>query len=427
MNAYIKALPLPVAIIGMGKTGTSVKKLLLKAGLSESQIFTFDEKSSSDFSTEIEILRAEPKTLVVSPGVSLKKKFIQELSQMGALITSEINIASHFLDGECLIGVTGSIGKSTTTAALGSALSAIDPNCFFGGNLGTPFAEYALKTFDPGFQRAKYIVLELSSYQLENSKDLALDYGIITYLSPNHLERYEGLDEYYMTKWQMIDQTKLKVFANALGGDLSNWAQKHTNPKVFLINPLLDFPKEDWSVYRVLGEHNQQNLSLCLKVLQELMLPSQAHIGLQHFSGLSHRMENLGSHREILFVNDSKATSLDSVRTAMNSCLEFGKGRLWLMLGGRDKNLPWNQIRDFKSHSLVEFIFFGEARQIIQGASGLPGPAYSSLKDALDHVKLHATSGDTVLLSPGGTSLDEFPNFEARGDFFRKYVQENFI
>lgn len=427
MNAYIKSLPLPIAIVGMGKSGTATRKLLLKSGIPESQVFTFDEKAVSDFSTEAEVLRAEPKTLVVSPGVSLQKKWIQELRDDGCLITSEINLAASFLTTEVVVGITGSIGKSTTTAALGFALTSVDPYCFFGGNLGTPFAEYALASLEPDFKKAGFVVLELSSYQLENSSVLQLDYGIITFLSPNHLERYEDLDEYYQTKWKIFSQTKRKVFGNYFGGDLVDWSIKKPQSNFKIIHCENDFPDEDWSQYQVLGKHNQQNLALCLTVLKELSVLENAKPALLSFKGLSHRMENLGTKAGILFVNDSKATSLDSVRTAADSCLDHLSGTLWLLLGGKDKGLPWESLRDLSQKPQIKFVLFGDVRMKIQKRANLQGPAFSGIKDALDFVRSHAVKGDTVLLSPGGTSLDEFPNFEARGDFFKNYVQQNFI
>ncbi|MES3037397.1 MAG: cyanophycin synthetase, partial [Bdellovibrionota bacterium] len=134
------------------------------------------------------------------------------------------------------------------------------------------------------------------------------------------------------------------------------------------------------------------------------------------FEGLSHRLENLGKYNGVQFINDSKATSIESVIEAVDSLDGISvAGNKFILLGGRDKNLPWNKLKILTKKEKVKFIFFGEAADKIKSGSGLPGEVYADLKTALNGIADKLKDGDVCLLSPGGTSLDEFKNFEERG------------
>ena len=204
------ALKTPIAIVGLGLSGESAYKFLLASGYKKSDLILFDEKSPKAEVSDPDILfsKYHPQTLVVSPGVPLSKPWIQAAKSRGVKITSELNLAASIIKDEIIIGITGSVGKSTTTALIGDALSKIDKDTFVGGNLGTAFCDYALGIVEESRARAKWIVLELSSYQLENCEDIFLDFGVITYFTPNHLERYPSLNDYYNTKLKIIDFCK---------------------------------------------------------------------------------------------------------------------------------------------------------------------------------------------------------------------------
>lgn len=417
MSSYIKSLKLPIAIIGLGKSGEAALELLLLSGIKRSEIITFDANQAADCNQPEALLAKAPQTLVVSPGVPLKLPFIEKLRTSGIKITSELTLACSLLHSEKVIGITGSLGKSTTTAALGHALGAWDPHAFAGGNLGTPLAEYVCQVISGKRPRAQWIALEISSYQLENCDLLSLHAGVITYLSPNHLERYSSLEDYYHTKWILFDRCQGPVFCNQNGGDLLSWSQKHPRKTALWVHP-----KSELKSAALIGSHNQQNLALAQEVLTFIKAPPACTENLLKFSGLPHRMENLGHRNGVLYVNDSKATALDSVETAANSCLEsLGKGSLYLLLGGKDKNLPWAQLKSIKD-SRVQFVLFGQCRRTIAEALETSSPQFASLKEALVYARDHAKNGDTVLLSPGGTSLDEFKNFEERGNFLKAFL-----
>ncbi len=429
MSEFIKNLKTPIAIVGMGKSGEAARRLLLHCGVPSQSILTFDVKLDSvDFNDPALLLsKGQPQTLVVSPGVPLSSSWIQDAQSAGLKITSELSLACSCLTTERLIGVTGSVGKSTTVSLLGTGLEAFTTAFFVGGNLGTPFAEYAIDVLSGARPRADWVVLELSSYQLENCENLSLDFSAITYFTSNHLERYESLEHYYRTKWNILSLTKKMMLLNSEGGDLVEYFKNNHHEQIKVISKN-DPTLESYQLEKALliGQHNQDNLALASSLAQAAGWPPASIDGMKSFKGLVHRLENVGTFKNIRFINDSKATAMDSVLIAATAAYDTleGSGKLFLLLGGRDKNLPWQDLGPLKNFRNIEFVFFGECRNIAQQKSTLPGSSFSHLGEALTHTFQRANPQDTVLLSPGGTSLDEFKSFEERGNFFKRKVEE---
>lgn len=430
MNEFIKNLKTPIAIVGMGKSGEAAHRLLLNLGFKTDNLFTFDLKLNFVSFTDPEEMMAKisPKTLVVSPGVPLTSSWIQKAKESGVKITSEISLASSCLTTEKVVGVTGSVGKSTTVSLLGAGLKAFSSTSFVGGNLGIPFASYSAEVLEGKREKADWVVLELSSYQLENCENLKLDYSAITYFTSNHLERYENLEHYYRTKWHILSLTKHAMFLNEEGGDLVEYFKKNGKNSQIKISSKKDPSLVALHLEKALliGQHNQDNLALASSLAMTAGWPVSAIEGMKLFHGLAHRLENVGTFKGIRFINDSKATAMDSVLIAATAAYDTlnNSGKLILLLGGRDKNLPWEDLIPLKNFKEIEFIFFGECREIAQRKSLLPGMSFTNLKEGLHYAFSKAKASDTVLLSPGGTSLDEFKSFEDRGDFFKRQVEE---
>ncbi|MGZ3802573.1 MAG: UDP-N-acetylmuramoyl-L-alanine--D-glutamate ligase [Pseudobdellovibrionaceae bacterium] len=418
----------PVAIIGMAKSGKSAERLLLASGFKKKDILTFDQKIPAQFSDPFELMsKGRPKTLVISPGVPLKSSWIIEAQQSGITITSEIDLACACLSEEKIIGITGSLGKSTTVSLLGTGVTAFDKNAFVGGNLGTPFCEYAYGIITGTRSRAQWIILELSSYQLENCEKLKLDHSAITFLSANHMERYEHLDDYYLTKWRIIDKTKGILFLNENGGHLVDFAKKQKEFSRSLIVSKSDKNLIPYTLSQstLLGSHNQDNIALAAQISLYCHWPRSSLQAMKTFQGLEHRLENLGFFNGVRYINDSKATALDSVLTAVEEARKYlpFHATMYVLVGGRNKNLPWEKLEILKNFSDISFLFFGECREIAQEKSQLTGPKFAKLEEAIIYAASLAKPNDIVLLSPGGTSLDEFNGFEARGNFFKEKVK----
>lgn len=425
-TSYIKNLKTPIVVVGLGKSGTSALNLLKKFGFGPDELLTYDEKDlTANFHSVEPILSCAPKTLVVSPGVPLKSSWIQKLVSDGTHLTSEITLASSLITTEKIIGVTGSVGKSTVASLLGAAALSFDENAFVGGNLGTPFCNYALSLIDGGF-KAKWIVLELSSYQLENCDQLTLDYSIITFLSPNHLERYDDIEEYYQTKLNITRITKGLCLLNKTSNDCKKYALKSKSEFEF-VNADNFSNKQLLPQLFLIGEHNKDNFAIASETAKICGWPENSLEAMTSYRGLPHRLEFIVELQGVTYVNDSKATAMDSVLVAVKGCLEkvSNQGKLYLLLGGKDKNLPWNELSVFSSDERIVPVFFGSCGILAKEKSHLSGEYFEKLGSAINYCQRRAQSGDAVLLSPGGTSLDEFKNFEERGDFFKTLVLSN--
>ncbi len=428
MNEFIKNLKTPIAIVGMGRSGDAAKRLLLRAGVSPRDLFTFDGKlASADFNDSTLLFdQANPQTLVVSPGFPLASPWIVDAKKRGVLVTSEISLACSFLESEKIIGVTGSVGKSTTVTLLGAGLEAFSKSFFVGGNLGIPFCEYAIGILEDTRSRADWVVLELSSYQLENCSGLVLDISAITYLTSNHLERYSSISHYYDTKRKIFDHTPLgPLFLNASGGDLISYFDSQIKNSQIKVVTSSDSALAQYHLSQALliGKHNQDNLAVAATIGLAAGWPATAIEGMKNFKGLAHRLENLGETAGVRFINDSKATAMESVLIATAAATETlaPNGKLILLLGGRDKNLPWEDLNSLQSNLNLKVVFFGECRAVAQQKTNLEGPSLPTLREALEHTRTLLSKNDTLLLSPGGTSLDEFKSFEDRGDFFKRW------
>lgn len=430
MNPLFNDLSLPIAIIGMGVTGSSIKNLLIAGGVSPQVVLTFDAKApEAQFRYGEELLtQGRPQTLIVSPGVSLKTPWILEARQQGLAITSELSLASRVLTTESVIAITGSVGKSTTTCLLRAALEQFCPSFFVGGNLGIPLAVYAKELIENNRSRAQWIVLELSSYQLENFPELQADYSILTYLTANHLERYDSKQEYFSTKWNLELHTQKAFILNTQGGELKSWSSQYQPriPWVWTDHSDTLLKMHSLCSCELLGAHNLDNIAMAAQIVKLAQWPDSAYLGLKHYAGLPHRVENLGIHHGVRYINDSKATTMESVKIAVQSVLDslIKHQTLHLLLGGKDKNLPWQDLSVLIQNQNIKFYFFGECRDKAKLSSQLPGSTYASMFEAAKAARAQSQKGDAILLSPGGTSLDEFKNFEQRGEAFRNFVSQ---
>lgn len=422
-TSWTKNLNRPIAIIGLGKSGLSALHFLKSIGYQEDDILTFDEKDdSAQFKKSEDLIKQQPRTLVVSPGVPLKTSWIQKLISEGAALTSELSLATSILTTEKLIGITGSVGKSTVTSILGEGARVMDEHCFIGGNLGTPFCDYALRIVK-GEKKASWVVLELSSYQLENCDHLSLKGSAVSYLSANHLERYENLQHYYQTKMKITEITKDFCVFNKNSEDAIEASRFSKCPAV-LISGESFINQSLLSKLVLIGSHNKDNFCIAAEVAHLCEWNEQSLNAMSQFRGLRHRLEFVAQVAGVKYVNDSKATAMESVLVAVTGCLEnvAASGHLYLLLGGKDKNLPWEQLGILKKNGPIRSVFFGACGRLASEKSGLRGDYFESLGSAIESCQKTAKEGDVVLLSPGGTSLDEFKNFEERGDFFKRLV-----
>lgn len=372
------------AIAGKGRSGQAASLLLASHG---HQVEFLDDADKTLTPEKIESFDA----VVLSPGIPRAHPAIQAALSKSIPIYNEIEIAAAELANCRFVGITGTNGKSTTTALLGHIVQCFEPETFIGGNLGRPLCEAVAAG-----ERPKYAILELSSFQLETISRLNLEVAILLNLSPDHLDRYPSLEAYY--------ETKRGIFK--LGSPIK-------------IPPDLPFSKggEFTLPGNLLGQHNVQNARAAICAAQALKIPdSVIQPGLDSFPGIAHRLEILGVKNGVTWINDSKATNVESTLAAL-SCFKSG---VHLILGGHGKGASYEPLVKASLGCVKRVYVIGEDALIIKEAYGGNVIEAQTLENAATQAYRAAVSSDTVLLSPACASYDQFKNFEHRGDVFRE-------
>ncbi len=415
----------PILIVGRGKSGQGAFDLYSKISPSTVVKVYDDDHSKSDFSDIKELLKINWKQVVLSPGYPFKP-WLKILADQNVEITQEVNLAVSLLTQEKVFAITGSVGKSTTAWVAKQALEKLGKSVFLGGNFGTPLADYVLSVHENPSQRVDFIVLELSSYQTERM-NFQIDTGLILNLHPNHLDRYVDKAAYYNSKLRMQTFCELNCWALNPGGDLYDFAfERGFLDKLHWVDSSVIYMS--FSKARLLGKHNVENLRALEKCLENLLGLSSENreliAALNSCEPLEHRIEIIEKDKKI-FVNDSKATTIESVIKAHEALSErYPQQKKYWLLGGKDKKLPWEELTALAHDKYTSFVFFGECREVVKEKTGFSGPSYSKLSEAMAYLLPLVKDNELCVLSPGGTALDEFQNFEVRGRFFKNSISE---
>ncbi len=417
--------PKKAAVVGLGKSGKAATALLQARGC---EVVTFDEKTAP---FPAEGIGAGCDVVVVSPGVPLSK-----LVNPGAPVIGEIELAWRLLPEGAgpILGVTGTNGKSTTTALLGELCGA---EAFVGGNLGRPFSEACAK-------RYPIHVVELSSFQLEGIVDASVLGSAILNLTPDHLDRYPTQDAYGAAKARIFKNApkggfvvvnaddpaviglsrgaKVPVYGFTLDRSRTNAGFKGV---ATAINDGFVFGFGEGEHFTVKsralrGRHNLQN-AMAATMLARLygIGAGQIQAGLDSFPGLPHRLEWVRELDGVEWINDSKATNVDSSLVALAAL----KGPIWLIAGGKGKGAPYAPLAQASKGKVAGLLTIGQDAKAIAAAYGaFTVENCDTLANAIARARKLAKRGDTVLLSPACASYDQFDNFEHRGDSFKKAV-----
>jgi UDP-N-acetylmuramoylalanine--D-glutamate ligase len=396
----------------------------------------------------------------VSGGVPLDLPILTEACNLGIPITNDSQVFMECVPCK-VIGITGSAGKSTTTSLVGKMAQAVIENhvrdeksskVWIGGNIGLPLIDLVdqIKSHD-------LVILELSSFQLELMTISPHISGILN-ITPNHLDRHGTMSAYTNAKRRILDFQSGNDVAVLGRDDPGAWGLKPFVKGHLMSFGLLPADEETIGTYidgerlylktaksryalihrddiRLRGEHNLLNILAAYTIIYAAGLITRdgsgdqvkaLAIAVRDFSGMPHRLELVRILNGVSWYNDSIATSPERTIAAINSFDE----PIVLLLGGRDKDLPWEKLSELVRQRVDHVILFGEAADKIfnvlkpPGKNGLP---YSldlctSLKSAVDKAVSIVHPGDVVLLSPGGTSFDEFIDFEERGEKFREWI-----
>ena len=440
-----------IVVLGAGESGVGSAILAQKKGFDvfvsdmsaikpkykeelERRGIPYEEKQH----TEALILNADE--VIKSPGIPEKAPMIKVLRAQGTPIVSEIEFAGRYTNAKTIC-ITGSNGKTTTTMLTYHILCEAGYNVGLAGNVGRSFAwQVAEQAFD-------YYVIELSSFQLDGMYDFRADVAILLNITPDHLDRYEyKFQNYIDSKFRILqnmtaDQTfiywsedpviKAELEKRTIGASMAPFKESAVNNEKFTITEdelIFGFEEElriKTEEITIKGKHNMYN-SMAAAVAANIMGVKNETIrrSLATFQGVEHRLEYVATIRGVRYINDSKATNVNSCWYALQSM----KTPVVLILGGTDKGNDYSEIADLVREKVHTLIFMGLDNKKLNEYFGLNSNCKivdtDNLADAVKAAYEVAQKGDTVLLSPCCASFDLFKNYEDRGEQFKEAVKK---
>lgn len=372
--------------------------------------------------------------VILSPGIPRDHKLLKPLLEKNIPIWGEIELAYRYLEANNslspLIGITGTNGKTTTTTFLGEMIEGDNKSVFVGGNIGVPFCDYAFDIYSQK-KKSDFILLELSSFQLESIDHFHVNIAIILNLYQNHGERYESIEDYGRSKFFITNKfTKDDVLIYPEDfAIIKNWAETQTGKKI-AINTAKPAIAMDTKSFKLPGVHNLVNLAFIIKAAETIGLTTAAiQKSINTFSGVHHRIEYVDGVKglsKFKAFNDAKSTNWDATITAVKAMEDF-KLPIHLIIGGKkrghgDSILPH---LDFLKSHVDTFYLIGEMAAEIEGEiKGLVQYKNTgTLEETLKVMREKFSNTDGVLLfSPGFPSFDQFQNYAQRGEHFVKLI-----
>ena len=420
------------AVLGLARSGRATVRALLASG-AEVLAWDSDAAKREEFAGQVELVDPVEADLtgfagvVVSPGVPLNTHPIKpHADSFGVPVIGDIELfaqARADLPPHKVVGITGTNGKSTTTALVHHILKTAGVPTTMGGNIGLPILEQ-----EPLPEGGVY-VLELSSYQIDLTYSLDCDVAVLLNITPDHLDRYEGFEAYAASKSRLLSmqtsgQNLIARFTDARS--LGKFAEGTIASILEDVLPNRGFDASEQANWRSLqGPHNLENAAAAIEVCDILGLTGQQiRKGLETYPGLPHRMERIAEISGVAYVNDSKGTN-----TAASAPALAAFDNIHWILGGLAKEPGLGECEAELAHVKAAYTI-GEAGEMF--AQALEGAQVHldrverclTLDKAVKSAAANAISGDTVLLSPACASFDQFRDFEERGDRFRALVEE---
>lgn len=451
------------SVIGLGKSGVAAARLLKREGW---EVVLSDGNTSETLLQQQQELDTEqitvklgqslelngdnlPQLIVVSPGVPWDIPVLVKARQLGIETIGEMELAWRNLRSLPWVGITGTNGKTTTTALIAAIFQTAKLDAPACGNIGYAACEVALSQsslLTPN-SSIDWVIAEVSSYQIESSVSLAPRIGVWTTFTPDHLSRHRTLENYYNIKAKLLHQSELQVFngddayLSQLG--LSAWPDAYwtsVKGKDFLISEKGFYIEDDWvvekltatsapepivkvSTLRMVGEHNQQNLLMAVATARLAGINRNAiALAISEFPGVAHRLEHICTWEGIDFINDSKATNYDAAEVGLASV----KSPAILIAGGEAKagdDTAW--LAKIHSQAAAVLLIGSAAPAFSQRLQEVGYYSYQIVETMERAVPKSAElakeyQARVVLLSPACASFDQYPNFEVRGDRFRQ-------
>ncbi len=337
--------------------------------------------------------------VVKSPGVPGERPLVEEARRRGIPVWSELELGWRLLapGGSRFVGVTGTNGKSTTVELLGAIFRAAGKDVAVAGNIGTPLSS---------IDSAEWVVCEVSSFQLEDVHELALDVAVLLNLEPDHLDRHGSFDAYRDAKLRIFERAAVAVVPAGSGLEGIEFSAG---------DPLPAEPS-------IRGRHNRENAAAATAAARAAGIDDEAIAqALSTFPGIAHRLEPVGEAGGVRFVNDSKATN---VAAALRALEAYSEEPVHLILGGSLKGEGFAPLAAAIGPNVLSIHLVGEAAPELEDAIGA-GRAHDdeTLDAAVRHAAADASPGSVVLLSPACASYDQYDNFERRGEHFKRLFE----
>ena len=442
-----------VLVAGSGISGIAAAKLLLAKG---GEVVLYDGndkldaekiKKNFDEDAKVSVVLGELKRTdllgvelsVISPGIPLDAPFVTVLDEAGVPIWSEIQLAYHCAKGK-LAAITGTNGKTTTTALTGEIMKSFYDSVFVVGNIGEPYTAHDLET-----EESSVTVAEVSSFQLETIMDFRPNVSAILNITPDHLDRHKTMECYTQVKESITKnqtagdtcvlnyedevlrrfgetlQTKVVFFSSKrrlekglyLDGEDIFYADGTTDTKVINVNEL-----------NILGKHNYENVMAAVGMSVSFGVPMDKIVEvLKRFQAVEHRIEYVTEKRGVKFYNDSKGTNPDA---AIQGIRAMNRPTL-LIGGGYDKQSEYDEWIESFDGKVKKLVLIGQTKEKIAECAKKHGfedvILCDTFEEAIDTCYANAVSGDAVLLSPACASWGMFANYEERGRIFKEYVR----
>ncbi|MGH9717668.1 MAG: UDP-N-acetylmuramoyl-L-alanine--D-glutamate ligase [Candidatus Acidiferrales bacterium] len=435
-------------VVGLARTGLVTSLFAAAYG---ADVTALDAKPESELRETAERLRAAgvklelgahiPATflrqdlIVLSPGVPANLPQLEQARAHGIPVWSEIELAWRFLRGK-LVAVTGSNGKTTTTALIAHILKGASIPTLIGGNIGTPLLSLVETSTD-----STVTVAEVSSFQLETVDEFRPEIGVLLNLTPDHLDRHASFEEYAAAKMRMFDKQLDRDVAVLNADDPEVARRMPSHPLVYWFSRTKrvaqgTFLRDGQIFFRdrgseialgrrdqisLRGEHNVENvLAACAAAYLAGAEPSDIAAGINSFRAVEHRLEFVAEVGGVSYYNDSKATNVDAALKA----IEAFPGSLTVILGGKDKGSPYTPLREpLRARAKAALLIGAAAKKIAADLAGaVPCEQAGTLERAVKIAAERTQSGDIVLLAPACSSFDQFEDYEHRGRAFKELV-----
>ncbi|XBC38371.1 MAG: UDP-N-acetylmuramoyl-L-alanine--D-glutamate ligase [Buchnera aphidicola (Floraphis choui)] len=374
----------------------------------------------------------ESNLIIVSPGIALSHPALVYANKIGIEIIGDIELFVRETNIP-IIAITGSNGKSTVTMMVKSILDLAGFKAHVGGNIGVP----ALNILN---YPSEFYILELSSFQLETTFSLKAKIAIILNISSDHMDRYPlGINDYIQKKLKIYNNAKFTII-NLEDNLLSNVKYKQKHYITFGINKgkynLKKIHDNIWLCYNskkllnsnkllISGQHNYVNALSALAIVHNLKINIKISLkALKTFLGLPHRFQLIHKKDNIKWINDSKSTNIGSTKAAINNILPNVKGKIRLILGGDGKSENFSSLIPYLKNKKIIIYCYGKSKNILFKLCPKKSVRLNTLNNVMYCITKVVQPGDIVLLSPGCSSLDQFSNFQERGNLFIKLIHE---